>query len=223
MILALLFSLTVAHAGVTGDVIQHTKSTVKDSVDRRGLWILGGGALATVVAHQFDHDIRHAWGEHQRMSRTSTKIGEWWGSGIGAVLVLGPQLYFDKENSVPGIEGVILGNLSVQVLKYSVKRERPDQSEKVSFPSGHTQSSFSIATSLTMSYGWQKALPLWGLAVFTGLTRISDDQHWLSDVVAGATLGVLFGRAGFKHHVMPTALFESGRLDGVLVVFRAYL
>lgn len=67
-------------------------------------------------------------------------------------------------------------------------------------PSGHTQAAFSIAASMTESYGWKVGLPFWGMGIFTGLSRLADNAHWLSDVVAGATIGAFFGRAGYSHH-----------------------
>jgi membrane-associated phospholipid phosphatase len=38
------------------------------------------------------------------------------------------------------------------------------------------------------------------VASYTALTRIADDAHWYSDVVAGATLGIFWGRATYAHH-----------------------
>ena len=88
-------------------------------------------------------------------------------------------------------------------------------------PSGHTQAAFSIAASMTESYGWKVGLPFWGMGVFTGLTRLADNAHWLSDVVAGATIGTLFGRAGYSHHlVQPTVLFNNGHVDGAFVALK---
>ena len=194
------------------DIGKHLKSTAADAFDTQGLWILGVGATVTILATGLDQNIRDRSKDHQWMHESVSKVGEFWGSGVPEVGILGAQYFFDPENAVPGMEGLFLGNVAVVGLKYSVLRDRPDHSENVSFPSGHTQASFSLATSMSMSYGWKKALPFWGMAVLTGASRIADDKHWLSDVAAGATLGILFGRAGFQHHwqIIPNVRMDDG-------------
>lgn len=46
-----------------------------------------------------------------------------------------------------------------------------------------------------MSYGWKAGVPAFLLAAGVGASRLSDDVHWASDVVAGATLGIWMGYA----------------------------
>jgi membrane-associated phospholipid phosphatase len=64
------------------------------------------------------------------------------------------------------------------------------------FPSGHTAAAFATATVLARHTDrtWLRA-GLYGAAALTGWSRMNDDKHWLSDVAAGAALGVLAGRA----------------------------
>ena len=79
-------------------------------------------------------------------------------------------------------------------LKYTVRRERPDGSERTSFPSGHAARAFMTAAMLDKEYG--ETLSPWftaagyGAAAATGLMRIRDNNHWLSDVLAGAGIGI---------------------------------
>lgn len=219
VLLVLIPNFAMAEALET--IKEHTKSTVTDAFDSTGIWILGIGSLTTIIAHQFDQQVREGAKDHQSMSPSLSKVGEFWGSGIPEVATLGTQYFFDQNKAIAGFEGLILGSLVVQGFKYTVHRERPDGSEDVSFPSGHTQASFSLATSMTESYGWKKALPFWAMAVLTGASRIADDKHWLSDVTAGATIGILFGRAGFKHHsVTPAVHIENERLVGLALSFQ---
>lgn len=67
-----------------------------------------------------------------------------------------------------------------------------------SFPSGHAVSAFALAAGLTAEAddAWGEdalwvAVPAVAMATVTALSRVVDDQHWLSDVVAGAGLGTL--------------------------------
>lgn len=200
---------------------EHIEKTTKYAFDSKGILILEVGFVSSVIAHQFDQQARDGAKDHQWMSPSISKIGEFWGSGIPEILVLSTQYLFDSSDALAGMEGLVLGSLAVHGLKYSTHRERPDSSESVSFPSGHTQASFSLATSMTESYGWQKSIPFWIMGLFTGLSRISDDKHWLSDVTAGATIGILFGRAGFSHHsLIPTALFNNGQASGCQISYQ---
>ncbi len=59
-----------------------------------------------------------------------------------------------------------------------------------SFPSGHTTTAFAIAISLLLMFPrWWPAFITYG--VIMGLSRIGYMQHYLSDVIAGATLGTI--------------------------------
>lgn len=79
-------------------------------------------------------------------------------------------------------------------LKYTVRRERPDRSSRTSFPSGHTARAFMTATMLHKEYG--ETLSPWlsvagyGAAAATGLLRVKENNHWVSDMLAGAGIGI---------------------------------
>jgi membrane-associated phospholipid phosphatase len=63
--------------------------------------------------------------------------------------------------------------------------------ELTSFPSGHAQTIFTLATALTLIF------PRWGIPLFivaaaVSISRIVLTSHYLSDVIAGAGIGILF-------------------------------
>ena len=79
-----------------------------------------------------------------------------------------------------------------QGLKYGLNRTRPD-GEHRSFPSGHTATAFMTATMLHKEYGWRS--PWWSIgsytvAAYTGVSRMMNDKHWMSDVACGAAIGI---------------------------------
>ncbi|ASE61279.1 PAP2 family protein [Chryseobacterium indologenes] len=79
-------------------------------------------------------------------------------------------------------------------LKYMVKEERPDRSNRLSFPSGHAAIAFSNAQFMFREYkdtNFWLSLSGYPFAVFTGIYRIINDKHWVGDVVAGAGFGIL--------------------------------
>lgn len=83
-----------------------------------------------------------------------------------------------------------------EVLKRTVKEERPDQSDDLSFPSGHTSIAFTNAALLYYEY---KDSNIWYassgflFATATGILRIANNKHYTSDVLAGAGIGLASG------------------------------
>ncbi|MDB5209257.1 MAG: phosphatase family protein [Sediminibacterium sp.] len=65
-----------------------------------------------------------------------------------------------------------------------------------SFPSGHTTVAFAAATVFAMEYKDKRLVPIlaYSAATIIGLSRVVENRHWFSDVVAGAALGFLTGR-----------------------------
>lgn len=101
------------------------------------------------------------------------------------------------------VSGAFSGVLTfgiVQGLKYSVGTLRPDGSTRNSFPSGHTATAFMAAHMLHKEYGnvspW---ISVGGYTVATavGISRILNNRHWISDVLAGAGIGILSVELGY--------------------------
>lgn len=65
-----------------------------------------------------------------------------------------------------------------------------------SFPSGHTAAAFSAATVYAMEYKDRPIVPIiaYSAASLIGLSRITENKHWATDVLAGAVLGYFCGR-----------------------------
>lgn len=88
--------------------------------------------------------------------------------------------------------GLMTGTVSA--FKYSTKIMRPDGSSANSFPSGHTATAFMSATLLTREYGHKSpfiGIGAYSVATATGLMRMANNRHWLSDVLTGAGVGVI--------------------------------
>jgi len=89
------------------------------------------------------------------------------------------------------------------VIKYAARRERPDGSNRRSFPSGHTSNAFAWATVAHHHYGAKLGVPGYVLAGLIGASRLEKNVHHLSDVLAGATLGYLVGRTVVREDARP--------------------
>ncbi|GAB2681666.1 hypothetical protein GCM10027036_40490 [Flavihumibacter cheonanensis] len=63
--------------------------------------------------------------------------------------------------------------------------------EWTSFPSGHANTVFTVATAIALQYNDKKWVPYvaYGIAGLTGVSRIYDNRHWATDVIVGAAMG----------------------------------
>ena len=83
---------------------------------------------------------------------------------------------------------------------YQFKRDangnKPNVYSYTSFPSGHTMAAFAAATVYAMEYSNRKIVPVlaYSVATVVGLSRITENKHWASDVLIGGILGHLIGR-----------------------------
>lgn len=82
----------------------------------------------------------------------------------------------------------------VNPIKYGAKEMRPDGSTRNSFPSGHTATAFVSATILHKEYGLTRSpwysIAGYGVATATGVMRVLNNRHWVSDVLSGAGIGI---------------------------------
>ena len=88
---------------------------------------------------------------------------------------------------------VAVMSAAVNGVKYSVGRLRPDGSRHNSFPSGHTATAFMTATMLHKEYGWKSpwfSIGGYTAAAVTGVSRLMNNRHWMTDVMAGAAIGI---------------------------------
>jgi len=75
-----------------------------------------------------------------------------------------------------------------------------------SFPSGHSASSFAVATVFAYEYKHKPLVPIvsYTAASLIAVSRVGAQRHWVSDVVVGGSVGFLIGRYVYKRHHDPT-------------------
>ena len=103
------------------------------------------------------------------------------------------------------VRAQFVSGLITVAAKKAVGRERPDHSNRASFPSGHSSGTFATATVLHRRYGPRAGIPAYLLAGYVAGSRLNESQHYLSDVLAGAALGFIVGHTITREH-------EDGRL-----------
>lgn len=108
----------------------------------------------------------------------------------------------------------------VNSIKYTAKEMRPDGSTANSWPSGHTATAFVGATMLHKEYGLTRS-PWWsvagyGVATATGVMRVLNNRHWISDVMSGAGIGILSGELGYA--LMDLLFKQKGLLRNDMIL-----
>ena len=172
--------------------------------DTAKILAIGGGAAA--VGHIWDDDLS---GELE----TSVRLNDAFSPGhtygaftvqvlIGAGLYTGGRIAKHGHLAQTGgdiMRAQLLSQGYVQVLKYSVGRERPDGSDNRSFPSGHSASAFATAGVLQHHYGWKVGVPATLVAGYVATARVHDNKHYLSDVIFGGAMGIAAERTVTLH------------------------
>ncbi|HEU4994590.1 MAG TPA: phosphatase PAP2 family protein [Gemmatimonadaceae bacterium] len=146
-------------------------------------------------------------------------------------------------------ESVVIGSIACQVIRGPLGRSRPfltNYSDPYdfhpfrgftnikyrAFPSIHTSSSFAVATVYTLETKRRAPGATWivgpityALAAGPGLARLYNGQHWASDLLAGAFVGVLAGGkvVRYNHEVNPRNAINRLFLgdNGIRVSFTA--
>jgi membrane-associated phospholipid phosphatase len=148
-----------------------------------------------------------------------------------AVAVLGLHLFGvrGRNNIVDAtlMYGMSLGlaNAVVMPVKRWTAERRPDSSDGLSFPSGHTATAFVSAEFLRQEY---KDVSPWigaagyGVAILTGYLRMYNNKHWFSDVAAGAGIGILSTRVTYWVYPTLKNLITGSNKPGQAMIIPTY-
>lgn len=123
---------------------------------------------------------------------------------LGAAALAGVESRDDRVNTLLIIaKGEAIMLASTFAVKYLSREERPDGSDNLSFPSGHTAQAF-LAASIVHTEFRDKS-QWYGIGAYTIATgvaalRMINTKHWQSDVVAGAGFGILSAHLAYLTH-----------------------
>jgi membrane-associated phospholipid phosphatase len=172
-------------------------------------WLAAGTALALAV-HPIDDDLNaHLSGSFSdKFFKPGKVIGSFpfvFGSSI-ATYVIGRAGNHPRVKHLGSdlTEATLLSEGITQAIKVMVRRERPidadgNQASGFAFPSGHASVTFAAATVLQQHLGWKAAVPTYLVASYVAMSRLHDNRHFASDVVAGAAEGIIIGRSVTWH------------------------
>lgn len=179
-------------------------------------WITAGLiSISTFAAYSYDEEVREIFQKNKTPFLSAiAKIDNYFGDYPTAIPIIGLYIHGiavkNKSNQYLGLQLItasFYNGLITQTIKMSLGRARPYNNygkssfehfnlsdNSWSFPSGHTSWIFAITkvmaeqkNNLVWKSGWYL------LAVTTGLARIYNDKHWLSDVIIGAAIGYAVG------------------------------
>ena len=186
-----------------------------------GLAIASGAG--TLLFFAVDHGIRQ-WVEKHNAANSSdfsllaSKLGEGpFLLGLMTSLYLGGEAFHNdglRKTAMLSLESYAISGVIVTGLKFIFGRHRPlaghgpldfnffsIKSHEHSFPSGHSVAAFSVASVIAgQSDSAVVGALCYGLASLVALSRVNNNEHWASDVVAGSLLGYFIGKAVLSFH-----------------------
>jgi hypothetical protein len=166
----------------------------------------GTAALALTVDHRVSDHFKRTTPLSEGAMNLADTIGN--GAveiGAGVALFGTGELIDDKRMADAGavsLEAFLINGAFTEGLKYITHRERPNGGDYMSFPSGHASNTAAFSAAVSEMYDWNPwiAVPLYLTTAYVGLSRIQAQEHYLSDVIAGITLGTLVGSSVGKYH-----------------------
>ena len=199
---------------------------VMDDLSFAGVPLFLAGIAIKGDKANFRQDYGNAHANTRLLTSFKTRIDDYtqfFGPAMTVGLKLGgvegrsdwPRLFASAAMSYGIMAGFVNG------IKYTAKEMRPDGSTANSWPSGHTATSFVGATLLHKEYGLTRSpwysVAGYGVATATGIMRILNNRHWISDVMSGAGIGIMSTELGYA---LSDVLFKNkgllrGDLEGV--------
>lgn len=127
-----------------------------------------------------------------------------------------------KDQSIILATSYIIMGSTVNIIKLTGNEMRPDGTSNNSFPSGHTATAFMGAELLYQEY---KEVSIWygvsgyAVAAGTGFFRMYNNRHWLTDISAGAGIGILSTKIAYWIHpiIKKTFFKKSEKLSGLIL------
>ena len=176
------------------------------------LILIGALSLGTIIFENDREIMDFVQNSKSDLTKKASNVAEIFGSN--AVLPIIAGAYFVgvikqdgklKQVGLFAVSSALATILVTEVSKVSFQRVRPNSSESPydfgvsggdSFISGHTSAAFSLATVIAQVYKDKPLVPYlaYGVAALTAYSRVHDNRHWASDVLAGAVAGHLIAK-----------------------------
>ncbi|MDR6922546.1 MULTISPECIES: phosphatase PAP2 family protein [Chryseobacterium] len=143
--------------------------------------------------------------------------------GLNAFGVEGKHNFRDR--SIIYGTSLLISSAFMLPLKHITKEERPDGSNRLSFPSGHTAMAFASAQFMFREYkdtNFWIGISGYSLAVFTGVYRMLNNKHWFGDVVGGAGFGILSTELAYWLYPKINTLLDGKKEKSQMMILPYY-
>lgn len=231
--------------------VAHVPVITERDATRTGLILLAAAAVAPFDGEITRATQRPSWHQHRALEDVAHGLNAAGGPGLVVVPIAAwaaGRLGHDAPLATTAVrtaEAIALGAAVSGLAKGVIGRARPyavaDSNaavfrpgrgftgrEYTSFPSGHATAAWATATMLDAElhtywpHGARVAVPIaYTGAALVSLARIYTDQHWTSDVIAGAAVGTLAARMVIHYHRdHPRNLVDRTFLSGGVAAVR---
>ena len=199
---------------------------IKNSLTQKSnLLIFGAAGLSAVLAYQVDDQfqdyVQREGLLHKRVSQFGDLYGGLWSAWLLPASIIITSKATDESNPemLEKLEftasTLVVNGVTTIILKELISRRRPNGSSNRSMPSGHTSHSFAVAAVANELYGCKVGTAAYLIAGLVAISRINDNDHYLSDVIVGAGLGTVIGRGFAKTYkekkYVPNMTINSNR------------
>ena len=223
LIILLKFSVSI-HAQ---DILSLQIASQKESLMKRGysldykklivpVSLISAGAIGFAIPEikKFDYNLRREVSDHRLNNSTLDNYTLFVPVaivyGLNLAGVQGKNNFKDRTIIFATLQAISLA--IVIPSKSLIGRERPDQSNHMSFPSGHAAIAFSNAQFMFREYrdsNYWISLSGYPFAIFTSVYRIINNKHWATDVLSGAGIGILSTELAYWLYPKLKTLFKS--------------
>ncbi len=194
------------HTGF-GALVRATGSDFAAFPKRKSTWvILGIGGGAALLVHPWDTEINGELQEANTLKKVLAPgkyLGYAWvqaGAAVGVYLIGRYAVEPDAGTHTNKWSHLGFDLLRAQILtqaltygiKVTVRRDRPT-GECCAFPSGHASMTFATAAVIERHFGYRGSWPMFLIAGYVSMSRLTDNRHYLSDVLFGSALGIASG------------------------------
>ena len=184
-------------------------SSMKYSATQKtNLLILGAAGLGAILAHQHDYQFQDFAQREKllpdRVSRFGDLYGGIWSAWLLPVSIIVTSKAANESNRKMlekmefATSAMVANGITTIILKELTNRRRPNGKSNRSMPSWHTSHSFTVATVANELFGTKVGIVTYLIAGMVAVSRINDNEHYLSDVIIGAGLGTAIGRGFAK-------------------------
>ena len=208
-------SAKVDFANLPKAVIEESGGTFWDRGNMTALLLAGGASIAMHnsgaddnLAENFErHRTFHDF-TGESLNIIGSPPTHFAATGLWYVVSAQEQDEFNKRRAWTMMTALSVNGLVVVGLKAIRHNDRPNGGIW-SWPSGHTASSFTVASVLDEFYGPKVGIPAYALAGLVGYRMMDAGDHWGSDVLFGGTLGWVVGHSiAGRHRRLEVAGFE---------------